>query len=353
MHYLKFGFLKIPYQIETQSAKKYFRIFGLKIPFTTFTKGAHKYYKVFFMSFRLPFLDKFFISQSQSNYEMRDQLTDEQIRSISSQIFLEKVGYTPNFDDPKTMNEKIFWYKLNYHDPLVTVCCDKFAVKEYVAEKIGSVHVIPTLAHWESPDEIDLSDLPERFVLKVNWSSGYNIIVKNKALLNQADARQQLSNWMQPQKNSYYQTFNWGYKDMKPVAYAEQYVEQISGQLYDYKFFCCNGTPMFWFIATDRNNGGQLTHDFYDMHFNRFDFNYGGRAHANFPLQKPRFFKEMIAAAKKLAAPFPFVRVDFYETDQQFFVGEMTFYPGGGILPFDPVEWDYRMGQYIPIPNEQ
>lgn len=353
MHYIKIGHLKVPYSIETRSSKKYFQIFGLQIPFETYRKGARKYYKVFCFTFRLPLLDKCFISQSQSNYENREQLTDTRIREIASQIFLEKVGYTPNFDEPKTMNEKIFWYKFNYHDPLVTVCCDKFAVKEYVAQTIGDTHIVPTLKHWEHPDDIDFTDLPDSFVLKVNWSSGYNIIVKDKSLLNQKEARLQLCEWMQPQKNSYYQTFNWGYKNMKPIAYAEEYIEQTADQVYDYKFFCCNGSPQFWFIATDRHSGGQLTHDFFDMHFNHINFDYGGRAHANFKLQKPKFFSEMVAAAKKLSAPFPFVRVDFYETEYQFFVGEMTFYPGGGILPFDPVEWDYQMGQYIPIPNKQ
>ena len=28
----------------------------------------------------------------------------------------------------------------------------------------------------------------------------------------------------------------------------------------------------------------------------------------------------------------------------------MTFYPGGGILPFDPVEWDYKIGEWYQLP---
>ena len=38
---------------------------------------------------------------------------------------------------------------------------------------------------------------------------------------------------------------------MKPVIYAEEYIEQFEGQVYDYKFFMCNGEYEFMFITTD------------------------------------------------------------------------------------------------------
>ena len=352
MQYLKIGPVKLPYKIKTNGEKKIFQIFGIKIPFTTITKNNRKYYRIFFLTLRLPFLDKYFITQSKSNFLMREHLTDEKIRQIATAIFQEKVGYTPDLDHPRSMNEKIFWMKLNYHNPLVTTCCDKFAVKDYVTEKLGEGFVVPTLASWENPDEIDFDALPDRFVLKVNWSSGYNIIVKDRAQLNCQEAREKVRHWMQPQQNSYYQTFNWGYKNMKPVAYAETYMEQFDGQLYDYKFYCCNGKVKFLFIATDRHTDGKLTYTFFDPDFNRLPLTYGGRGNAE-NLEKPRFFDEMIRCAEILAQPFPFVRVDFYETGDKIYVGEMTFYSGGGILPFQPVEWDYKLGNYITLPENE
>ena len=352
MHYLKIGPFKIPYRIKNEGEKKIFCIAGLRIPFVTVNRGATKYYRIFGLALRLPFLDRFFISQGKTNFLIRDQLDDEKIREIAAKIFREKVGYPPDFDHPCSMNEKIFWLKLNYHNPLVTTCCDKFAVKDYVTEKLGEGYVIPTLGSWKRAEDVDFDALPDRFVLKVNWSSGYNIIVKDKSSIDREEIRAKISHWMQPQQNSYYQTFNWGYKHMVPVVYAEQYMEQISGQLYDYKFFCCNGQAKFWFIATDRYEDSTLTHDFFDMEFNHLDFDYGGRAHAAQPLQKPKNFETMVELAENLAKPFPFVRVDFYEIDGKVYVGEMTFYPGGGILPFDPVEWDYKLGEYIILPQQ-
>jgi len=350
MNYIKIGPVRIPYQIKNEGSKKIIKICGLKLSFTTIVKDGQKYYRLFFLTLRLPFLDKYFVNQSKINYMMRDQLTDEKIRQIAAMIFQEKLGYVPNLDTPRSMNEKIFWMKLNYHDPMVTVCCDKFAVKDYVTEKLGEGYVVPTIASWEDPADIDLTALPDRFVLKVNWSSGYNIIVKEKAQLNTKEAISRIKHWMQPEQNSYFQTFNWGYKNMKPVAYAETYMEQFDGQLYDYKFYCCNGKVKFLFIATDRHKDGQLTYTFFDSDFNQLPFTYGNRGTVE-NLQKPQFFDEMIRCAEILSKPFPFVRVDFYETGDKIYVGEMTFYSGGGILPFDPQEWDYKLGDYIELPG--
>lgn len=352
MNYLKLGPVKIPYKIKTGEDKKFFQIFGIRIPFSTVTKNGKKYYRLFFLTLRLPFLDKHFISQTKVNYMERDQLTDEKIRQIATAIFEEKLGYTPDLDNPRSMNEKIFWMKLNYHDPMVTVCCDKFAVKDYVSEKLGEGYVVPTIASWEDPADIDFDALPNQFVLKVNWSSGYNIIVKDKSQLNIQEATEQIRHWMEPAQNSYFQTFNWGYKDMKPVVYAETYMEQFDGQLYDYKFYCCNGEVKFLFIATDRHKDGKLTYTFFDPDFHKLPFTYGNKSSVE-GLQKPKFFEEMIRCAQILAQPFPFVRVDFYETGNKIYVGEMTFYSGGGILPFNPEEWDYKLGSLIHLPNHE
>ena len=353
MQYLKLGPMKIPYMIKTEDGKKTFHVGRVKIPFSSFQKEGKKYYRLCGITFTLPGLDKVAITQSKINFLQRGQLTEEKVRQIAQSIFEEKLGYRPNLDEPATFNEKIFWFKLNYHDPLVTVCCDKFAVKEYVTQTLGPGYVVPTIASWDSAEAIDFADLPQRFVMKVNWSSGYNIIVKDKSQLSEEETRQKVHHWMQPQQNSYYQTFNWGYKHMKPVVYAEEYLEQIDGQLYDYKFYCCGGKAEFLFIATDRHKDGKLTYDFFDRDFQHLPLTYGGRGHASPVPQKPKFYEEMVACAEKLAKPFPFVRVDFYETDEGFFVGEMTFYSGGGILPFTPEEWDRKLGAYIPLPEQK
>lgn len=286
------------------------------------------------------------------HYNMDVLLTEKAKAEILADEFERRVGYDLNMDNPQTFNEKIMWYKLNYQDPLITKCCDKYAVKDYVNDTIGEGHIVPNIAAWDDPDDIDFDALPDRFVLKVNWSSGYNIICNDKSRLDQEKTRRQLKKWMEPDRNAYYQFFNWGFKHMKPVVYAEEYIEQVEGQVYDYKFFVFNGKVQAMFIATDRHKALQLTFDFFDRDFHHLPFSYGGTRHANPLPQKPKNYEKMIELAEKLAEPFPFVRVDFYEVGEAILLGEMTFYSGGGLLPFDPVEWDYKLGEWLTLPDK-
>lgn len=277
------------------------------------------------------------------------RLNPENKKWYMRQLFYSNVHYFPDFDRPRTFNEKIHWLKLYYHNPLITKCCDKYAVKEYVKEVLGEGYTVPTIAAWNNVNEIDFDALPEKFALKVNWSSGYNIIVKDKAKLDVNSAKAKISQWMQPWNNSYYVNFNWGYKNMKPVIYAEQYIEQADGQVYDYKFFCYNGEPKNLYVATDRFSDKRFT--YFDINWNHLPF--AREAKMGDPgLPKPKHFDEMIKLARKLAQPFPFVRVDFYEIGDRVFVGEMTFYPSGGIYPFEPQEWDFAYGDMIQLPSK-
>jgi len=105
-------------------------------------------------------------------------------------------------------------------------------------------------------------------------------------------------------------------------------------------------------IASERGTD-EMTKDFFDMGFNHLPFTSGASLHADPLPAKPKNYEKMIELAEKLAAPFPFVRVDFYEINEKIYVGEMTFYPGGGLLPVRPMEWEYKYGDMFPIPDEK
>lgn len=345
--------------------KKYINVGGIKFPYFVEKHGEMRKAKVGPFSFKyyrdidtetiyVKILGKKYYAKEgrrQKHYRMRDSLNIDTCKQLLINELTPRLGYTPNLENPQSFNEKINWLKLYNTDPRITICCDKYAVKEYAAENIGRQYVLPNIGQWDNVEDIDFDMLPDKFVIKVNWSSGFNIIVKDKTQLDIEHAKLKLNRWMKPASNSYYDTFNWGYKNMKPIIYAEPYIEQIDGQVYDYKFFMCNGEFKFMFVATDRNNGAGLTHDFFDDKFEYLPFDYGGRLHAKPRPSKPQNYNKMIELAEKLSKPFPFVRVDFYEVDNKVYLGEMTFYPGGGTLFFDPVEWDYRLGEMIDISN--
>jgi hypothetical protein len=341
--YVQVGPLRIPYETSRETVGKRIRI-G---PFSLHYLKDDRYNRYYLRMARklLSFRRKDSVSVQVWHFRIRDELSDKRIEEILTEELTANLGYKPDLSDPQTFNEKLAWIKIHEKDPLITVCCDKHAVKKYVSEKVGEDFIIPVLAEWKDPEQVDLNRLPDAFALKVNWSSGYNIIVKDKSKLDEMMMKKQLEIWMRPENNSYYDSFNWGYKNMDPVIYAEPYLEQIDGQIYDYKFYFNKGEYVFMFIATDRFNG--LTYTFYDRDFQFLPLRYGHKPNAVPHPAMPKNLGKMLEIGKKLAEPFPFVRVDFYETGDKIYVGEMTFYSGGGKLPFDPLEWDRRLGEEI------
>ena len=61
----------------------------------------------------------------------------------------------------------------------------------------------------------------------------------------------------------------------------------------------------------------------------------------------PDGWDEMLEAARKLSKPFPLVRVDFYYENGKVIFGELTFLHFGGLTPFDPADFDLKLGKLI------
>ena len=116
--------------------------------------------------------------------------------------YLIKTGRLPNLKSPKRYTEKIQWYKLNYRNPQVTQCSDKYAVRFYVEEK-GLGHLLNELyAVYDAPEDIDFESLPTSFALKLNNGSGTNIFVEDKEKLDSGEAIGKLRGWMNRLKKS-------------------------------------------------------------------------------------------------------------------------------------------------------
>ena len=67
--------------------------------------------------------------------------------------------------------------------------------------------------------------------------------------------------------------------------------------------------------------------------------------------EKPQSFETMKRLATELSSGIPEVRVDFYEVDGKVYFGELTFFDGSGMQRIEPEEWDYKMGEWIHLPE--
>lgn len=269
-------------------------------------------------------------------------------------IFPCKMGYRLNLNNPKTYSEKLQWLKLYNRNPLYTALVDKYSVKEYVAKIIGEEHIIPTLGLWNDAKKIDFDKLPNQFVLKTtNGGGGCGdvVICRNKSLLEKESVKNLLKKSLG--QNIYRKSREWPYRNICPRIIAEEYIEDESGELRDYKFFCFDGTVKALFIASDRLKENEDTKfDFFDRNFNHLPFT-NGHPQASEPPQKPRLFEEMILIAEKLSKGFPHVRIDLYEVGGKIYFGEMTFFHHGGLCPFDPKDWDYKFGEWLQLPAKR
>lgn len=264
-------------------------------------------------------------------------------------IFRHSVGYSLNLDDPKSYNEKLQWLKLNDKHKEYTMMVDKYAAKEFVKQRGGGKYVNPTLGVWDNAEEIDWESLPEQFVLKVTSDCGGIVVCKDKSKLDIAKAKEKLTKCWGRDYCKYNKEYP--YKDVTPRIIAEKYLEDESGyELKDYKFFCFDGEPKFLYVATDRQKPEEeVKFDFFDLEWNHLPIRNG---HDNNPrsIPKPKNFEEMIEVARMLSKGICHVRVDLYNCNGDIYFGEMTFFHMSGATPFEPVEWDYKFGEYIKLP---
>ncbi|MBR2240742.1 MAG: glycosyltransferase [Clostridia bacterium] len=250
-----------------------------------------------------------------------------------------------NESNPEYFGEKIQWLKLYGNLEKYSDYVDKYVVRDYIKQTIGEEYLIPLIGVYSNSSEIDYSKLPEKFVLKINNGSGFNIIVKDKDKLNIKKTNKKLDKWM---SNKYYKIKKENqYKNVKNKIICEEFINDKQGQLLDYKFFCFDGKPEFVKIDFDRFTDHKV--NFYDMKWNKIDLREFGYDNYNGNVEKPANFEEMIYIVEKLAAQFNFIRVDLYNVDGKIYFGELTFTPASGRHAFLPLEMDKKIAEGIKI----
>lgn len=300
-------------------------------------------------------------------------MPDEEVYKKSYQL---SYGKKLDLEHPRGFNEKIMWLKLHDRKPLYTTLVDKYAVRRYIADKVGEEYLIPLLGGpWESADEIDFDTLPKQFVLKCTHDSGSVIVCRDKSRFDIEDARRRLSRRLK--RNYYYGNREWPYKDVPPRIIAEEYLSGGSYQplpegdgplsaaqlqrncgLLDYKFFCFGGSVRL--ISMDIgviDSQGHTAKEYYRNLYDRdFRLLHVRETRNNYPrpITKPENFQRMVELAEDLSQGFPLLRVDMYNIEGQIKLGEFTLYHGSGLGNyFDPPEWDGIFGSWIKLPEEQ
>ena len=135
-----------------------------------------------------------------------------------------------------------------------------------------------------------------------------------------------------------------GYVVINENAYL--WMHQCNSVLTDYKFFCFGGHPQIMYVSQDTSSTPKT--DFFDMEYHRLPITMKDPNSKIIP-PCPQKFEEMKHLAERLSCGTKFLRVDFFNIDDEIYSGELTFFHCDGFVPVKPDDWNIKLGNWIDI----
>jgi TupA-like ATPgrasp len=241
-------------------------------------------------------------------------------------------GRRPDLASPKRFTELVQWRKLHVRDARMSAFADKVRVKRHVADVLGEGWVIPTL--WSGRTMPAAFDWQSPCVFKSRY--GCNQILFLRKPPHDYDAlRKHGDGWTS--KRYGYWLDEWLYGEIPRGILLEPYIGEANVLPIDYKFYVFGGRVTHIQVHLDR--GSRHRWILFDRDWRRVS-----SASADADPARPRSFNVMIDAAELLGRGFDFVRIDLYDIAVGPKFGEMTFYPGSGLDPFQPAALDTTLG---------
>ncbi len=255
--------------------------------------------------------------------------------------YAKRHGRAPRLLRPRRFSEKIQWRKLFDFNPLFPILCDKIAVRDYIAERVGPEHLIPLLWSGTSAD-IPFESVARPCVLKSSHSSGQVIMIERDDILDPADIRARTERWLATNHGLAYDEP--GYVPVPPRLMIEQAVTTEDGARSDeIRLFVFDGKVAVIntvFVEDGRiRNGAFHTRDWV-----RLNWHFTREVDRSFP--RPSRLGEMIAVAERLGEGLDHVRVDIYDCGERIWIGELTLYSWSGHSRFEPDQADFELGSH-------
>jgi hypothetical protein len=247
-------------------------------------------------------------------------------------------GRWPDYRRPRHLHEHIQAYMLRTRDPRLVMLADKVRVREYIARTAGAQYVVPLLGSWRRAEDVPLETLPFPVVLKPSHASGRVLLLHSRAQLQPREHRQLLRKWLAQD----YSRVNreWFYHHVPRRIVAEPMLFDAEGHIpADYKAYVIGGQVRYFQVEKDRF--GRSTRNLYGPQWQLLPVRGPQPRHA--PEPPPPALPQMVALAEKLAAPFEFLRVDYYLTRQGLRISELTNSPGAGFGRFYPERFGEEM----------
>lgn len=259
-------------------------------------------------------------------------------------------GKVYNDSNVITIQDKINWLTIHEYPEYKTNIVDKILLHEYSKKILGKDICVPILKIYNSTDEINFSELPDKFAIKCNHGSGMNILCNNKSLLNIIEAKKKLNEWMKI--NYAFEGFEYQYLYVKKRIFVEKY---LLDDIIDYKIYCFNGNPKFIRVQKSLPNHLGKINNYYNLDWSLNEIESGiGDDFVRRPdiiFEKPKNLNLMLEYSQKLSAEFSFVRVDLYDINGTIYLGEMTFTPSNCHFNNKDINQSLFLGNMLDITN--
>lgn len=268
-------------------------------------------------------------------------------------VFKRVHGFAPRLSRPRTLNEWLFVQKVKL--PRSTTFAhwvDKHLAKKTL-EKALKNHPVEckaarTIHYTTSADDAFFNGVIPRCVIKGTHGSAMTILVESPRLLT-PEEKGEIRRWL---SKSYF----WGsrepsYRHVVPGVIAEEFLPSNGGIVPDdYRFYCFNGKIAF----IQHETGRHLSHRrrLYSTDWQRLNVTTLVADYEE-EIGPPQDLETMMELARILSKDEPFVRVDFYQTDEGVYFGEMTFFPASGLKPFSPASFDAEIYERWMTPSSE
>ena len=259
------------------------------------------------------------------------------------QYVMKRIG--KNYDESHviTFQDKLNYLLIHESPEDKTKIVDKIQLRNYSYDILGKDICPPILKIYNNAEEINLDELPEKFVLKCNHGCAMNIFCENKSTFNLSEAKRKLNFWMQI--NYGFVTFEYQYLNIKRKIFVEKFLDD---DIINYKFSCFNGEPKI--IRVKGKINGTNLYNVYYVNWTKANIELDKKTYfLTNRFKKPIHLQKMIKYAKLLSSEFGYSRVDFYEVQGVLYLSEITFTPFNACMRYKKKEMAIYLGNLINI----
>lgn len=290
--------------------------------------------------------------ESVFDYSFIMSLDEKDYEKYLSYAYFIKEKKTLNLKNPKTVNEKIQWLKMNDNLPIKAQLTDKVLVRDWVKDKIGEKYLKNVLWVGKEFDKIPFDSLPDSFIIKTNHGCKWHFIVKNKQTFL---ANSQLfritkitvDNWM-TQSFFGWSDFETQYKNIAPQIIVEElYRDANTKGTTEFEVWCFNGEPKISQEIRKENKEPRVVST-YDENLKNIDLKFD-KSDIIKKQECNDYLLKAVELSKILCKDFKLVRVDWMLHNNQLYFCEMTFTPYSGFISFpnEYQQWQLTLGKML------